>query len=424
MLLSPLLQMLLKTWLCALLLASFPADCQPVPQNLSTPSPKSVSTSWDLSRIISRHQPKGIPLNDEDVFVFLDKLASFLQITNCDNKHGGLKLPSEAGPTSLQFPPKLEQFTKIPNNTTDVEIVKQLNAKKPASKLDWMQYLLNGKGMLFLDHHYRKIVVSIRSDLELKDYFAIYSEKAISFWPQVYQEGFWKSVKKKVDPGMTQHPYTYYRSQYWGYYWRNYFKLNKVHSGYFNIADRMFEDIFVEYLKAKQQYPDYQLVIAGHSMGGSIASIISLNFHLVQIANLLVTFNSPKLWSESLANMYDRVSGTTRIRDVNMGLESGYLRLWNTRDAWNLFPPGSLLSTVLSTAFKHSGLSLATEQNKLDMAMRDLVVEYDLLGKWDYEMEHKHCKFIKSTDEFVNVMSWDAHRVLLRDIWACVDLKP
>ncbi|KAH3661993.1 hypothetical protein OGAPHI_006174 [Ogataea philodendri] len=399
--------------------------CQPIPANQSLPATgPGFSTSWDISRIISRHQPQGVQLNDPDVFDYLEHLASLLQITNCDNKYKALKLPSNTFSTSLQFPSKLETLTDIPNNTTSVEVVAKVSTRKPDKKLDWLQYLLNANSLIYVDHKYQKIVISFRSDLKLTDYITIYQDQAAVYWPFVYKEGFWKSVKKKLSPDLVQDLYSVYKNKYWSYYWSNYLKSNRVHSGYFNIANRMFEEIFVQYINTKQQYPDYKLVFLGHSMGGSIASIVSLNFHHLGIPNVLVTFNSPKLWSNSMADMYDKVSKTTQIRKVSMDLDTGYLRLWNTRDAWNLFPPGSLLGVIFAKAYKHSGLSLATEQKKLELSMEDLVVEYDLLGKWDYEMEHKHCKFIKTTDEFANVMSWDAHRVLLKDIWACVDLKP
>ncbi|ODV84378.1 hypothetical protein CANARDRAFT_29241 [[Candida] arabinofermentans NRRL YB-2248] len=187
----------------------------------------------------------------------------------------------------------------------------------------------------------------------------------------------------------------------------------------------MFEEIFVQYAAIRLNFPEYQLVIVGHSMGGSIASLTSLSFHHLNISNTLITFNSPKLWTSSVADMYDSISGTEEIKELKTDLENGYLRIWNTRDSWNLFPLNikTPLSFGGSGMYKHSGLSIATEQSALPYSTEQFIVEYEGVGKWDHEWEKKKCTPVVDNNDLLRGMSWDAHKMLIRDIWACVDMK-
>lgn len=54
------------------------------------------------------------------------------------------------------------------------------------------------------------------------------------------------------------------------------------------------------------QYPDYQLTLVGHSLGGAVAALASLEFHVRSWNPQVTTFGEPRLGNQPLMNYIDK----------------------------------------------------------------------------------------------------------------------
>ena len=92
----------------------------------------------------------------------------------------------------------------------------------------------------------------------------------------------------------------------------------RIHSGfqssYLNIRTQTQSSI----QKLAKLYPDYEIVFTGHSLGGAMASIAAVDFH-VQTKGIyddrisVITFGQPRVGNEAWANYYDSLPFSSRI---------------------------------------------------------------------------------------------------------------
>lgn len=57
------------------------------------------------------------------------------------------------------------------------------------------------------------------------------------------------------------------------------FKEGKAHQGILQAATKLYLSMKDELLNSLQRYPEYSLVICGHSLGGGVATLISILIH-------------------------------------------------------------------------------------------------------------------------------------------------
>lgn len=80
-----------------------------------------------------------------------------------------------------------------------------------------------------------------------------------------------------------------------------------MHSGFFESwqqSKMLIEDLIQELVML---YPEYQLTLVGHSLGGAVAALAGLDFHGRGWEPVVTTFGEPKVGNKQLAKYFDKV---------------------------------------------------------------------------------------------------------------------
>ncbi|ODV63620.1 lipase family protein [Ascoidea rubescens DSM 1968] len=79
-----------------------------------------------------------------------------------------------------------------------------------------------------------------------------------------------------------------------------------IHQGFYNLIKNFKDQFLNEMLQLHDLYPNYQVIITGHSLGGALANLIGFEFQLLNNWNpLVVSFASPKIGNKNLNNEID-----------------------------------------------------------------------------------------------------------------------
>jgi lipase (class 3) len=78
-----------------------------------------------------------------------------------------------------------------------------------------------------------------------------------------------------------------------------------IHMGWWTTWKNTRDVIIPVITKAMQQYPDYELTLVGHSLGGAIATLAGLELITKQLLPITTTFGEPRLGNQALADYID-----------------------------------------------------------------------------------------------------------------------
>lgn len=144
----------------------------------------------------------------------------------------------------------------------------------------------------------------------------------------------------------------------------------KVHNGFYKRFKEIQNQIFPTIEKLTEVFPNYRIVTTGHSMGGSLATLIGLELSLIGYKPLVITYGSPKVSNDQLSTFMDRLFFTEELFDENImengTLTDGLIRIVHKDDFIPLFPPGN--------SFIQSGFEFFIEKD--DLPHPKSVVEY------------------------------------------------
>ncbi|KAM5449383.1 putative feruloyl esterase [Microsporum audouinii] len=119
-----------------------------------------------------------------------------------------------------------------------------------------------------------------------------------------------------------------------------------AHGGFIRSWENTRPEIIPELLEIIEKYPDYQLVVTGHSLGGAVAALGSLEFKLRGWNPHVTTFGEPRIGNQALADYFDKTFGLNSTAPVAGDTESDlhlpYRRITHTKDPVPLLPPPSL----------------------------------------------------------------------------------
>lgn len=204
-------------------------------------------------------------------------------------------------------------------------------------------------GVLFRDDDHREIVVALKgttSDEEWLMDFKIY--------PMPYH---FLSKRKKG--------------------WRKYFSFDSdcrgctVHKGFYDGSKEIYDNMFAQIAELAHAYPDYSLVVTGHSLGGAIAPIIAneLLFLPADRTITVISFGSPKIGNKLFAKWVDEAWNTRYHYDnLHSGLhKSAYIRVSHKDDVVPLLP-------VKQLGFYHCGIDLYFNTNSIPMLQEHVQV--------------------------------------------------
>jgi hypothetical protein len=91
-----------------------------------------------------------------------------------------------------------------------------------------------------------------------------------------------------------------------------------VHMGFWNSWKNTRDLILPNLTMASSMYPDYQLTLVGHSLGGAIASLAALDLLARGLSPILTTFGEPRLGNQQFVDHLDsRFSLSSSLTDDN-----------------------------------------------------------------------------------------------------------
>jgi len=97
----------------------------------------------------------------------------------------------------------------------------------------------------------------------------------------------------------------------------------QVHRGflaaYQSIRDRTLEWM----LKAKSQFPDAKIAVTGHSLGGALAMVAAMDFHLYAntTADLFYTYGQPRVGNSAFTDLFKRTFNDSTMYRLTHGLD-------------------------------------------------------------------------------------------------------
>lgn len=311
----------------------------------------------------------GQIIGDNAFHDYLESTASFVQLTNC-------KEPVFESVEKKCFTPFFEDLSE--KCTSDIEFVGFVRPKPRGTLLDVekLPYMkATQKAGIFIDHMNKRIVVALRSNVDLLDHYPFLQEGIEYYSPQVYSTSMWKNLTKisqfRKDFGEDNLNKVYDAKKNKFKMGKSVFKrgLYKIHVGSQEYANRLFEELLVKIVSIQKEYDDYHLAFAGHSLGAPIAFLLSLQFLEIGIDNTLVTFNEPRFFSKYLVNYYNSLSELRKLhslvvlerQDELPESRRGHFRVWMVYDDWTSFPANPVFSVAkYFNPFVHSGLSVVT----------------------------------------------------------------
>lgn len=135
----------------------------------------------------------------------------------------------------------------------------------------------------------------------------------------------------------------------------------KVHKTTFERFKTLKRDIFHGVELLTEAFPNYKLVVTGHSTGGSLAMIAGLELALLEYDPLVITYGNPKIFNRALSDYVDVILSTDALfKQFSIGMDSfakGLLRVVHQGDYIPLLPPGS--------QFVQPGLEFSITQDQL-----------------------------------------------------------
>lgn len=131
-----------------------------------------------------------------------------------------------------------------------------------------------------------------------------------------------------------------------------------VHRGFYLFIRNNCPLIFEKVNELCNEYPDYQLVVVGHSLGGALAILGGLELNLMGQKPMVISFGSPKIGNQKLMDFIDNAFDTPGLESyihTNKCLQPGLIRVTHKNDFVPHLPPSAML-------FSHAGYEYSINQ--------------------------------------------------------------
>lgn len=133
-----------------------------------------------------------------------------------------------------------------------------------------------------------------------------------------------------------------------------------VHRGFYNFLLKNCATILSAVKELKQEYPDYKLVVLGHSLGGAFALLSGIEFQLMGLDPLVVTYASPKIGNKQMMKFVDELFDSSSVSSMsteNHDFNTGYIRVVHKGDMVPSLPPTNI--------FRHGGVEYYISQEEM-----------------------------------------------------------
>ncbi|GMG19259.1 unnamed protein product [Ambrosiozyma monospora] len=157
-----------------------------------------------------------------------------------------------------------------------------------------------------------------------------------------------------------------------------------VHLG-FKTATENFLSNATDVLKAlKAEYPNYSVVVTGHSLGGALASLTGVELYLMGYEPTVVAYASPKVFNPTLVEWIDEVFNTDQyLSDLEAGNvhqipSYTFTRVTHLDDIVPCVP-------LVGMGYFHAGVDYYITKEALPQAMSDVEVRGKFKVKYELE---------------------------------------
>lgn len=235
-----------------------------------------------------------------------------------------------------------------------------------------------GSGFIMVDYAKEVIIMVFRSSTTSQDWFSDFN-----ILPTNYEPASEKQYRRLIKKGVI-----------------NECKNCKIHRGFNKFTESLSEAFLDEIETILQNFPDFQMVITGHSLGGALASIAGIELKLRGFHPMVLMYATPKIFNYDMKEWVNEIFDVETIHDniMNTGeieFSSGYFRVVHQGDYIPKIPP-----------FYHSaGLEIFINKKELPHRRKDLLYKgpYDmdinqlglrdrmseLVNKWLHTYEHR-----------------------------------
>lgn len=190
-------------------------------------------------------------------------------------------------------------------------------------------------GYVVADHKAKQLIVMFRGAHSVSDVYNSLFFRQTDFVPFDSDPETWKDPEQNpfycngtvIDPLTGQ-----------------YTKMGcKVHEGVQNMYYRTMEMCgrFVSERASDIFYKNYRFIIAGHSLGGIIATIVGADFKIRGLNPTVISLGSPKFANRGFTKWFDNLFDTNNRDNWLNGLERSYFRVTQKHDAYTHLPLGT-----------------------------------------------------------------------------------
>lgn len=179
-----------------------------------------------------------------------------------------------------------------------------------------------GTGYLAVDHQKKVVTLAFRGSTTNQDWLSDFVVYPVPYEPssKSFYDGWVRSGRIRECNNCFVHR---------GF---NVF-LNTLSSQFFDRIERIFN-----------AFPDYNLVVTGHSLGAAVASLAGIEMRLRGYEPLVLTYASPNFFNGALRAWVDELFETERIHDWSVSegevmFRQGYFRVVHDKDYITNVPP-------------------------------------------------------------------------------------
>lgn len=184
-----------------------------------------------------------------------------------------------------------------------------------------------GSSFIAVDHQQQTLYLTFRGTASIPDWINNFAACLVDYTPLVFSNGINAKLQKCDEC--------------------------KIHRGFNSFVLQNGIEVVKEMIKLKKEFPDYHIVVTGHSLGGAMALLTGVELRLLGYDALVVTLAGPKVGNQEFVDFANKLLQTEKsVELINIHksferLDVGYVRMIHKHDIVPLLPP--------SRAYHHGG---------------------------------------------------------------------
>lgn len=202
-----------------------------------------------------------------------------------------------------------------------------------------------GTGCLLVDHAREVVIVALRASTTRQDWLSDFT-----IYPTSWEPSSKSCYENMVESG-TIKPC----------------KDCKIHRGFYKFSETLAELFLDEIEQIFSKYPEYRLVITGHSLGAALASIAGIELKLRGYDPVVITYAKPLMFNTQMKEWVDDLFQTEEVdknfrENGRLDFRKGYFRVVHDEDYIPMVPPN----------YKGAGLEIFIKKKNLPHQLLDL----------------------------------------------------